>query len=113
MKVSRTEIGATEHLTPSDLKNRPLNRGRAPYVCSKKNTFCQFGVPECPVKTTPKIRLQGNSYNKKTRFWPISRDVKKVTKKCGFCPTCFAKRGYIPNMNTEDVFGLKIASISY
>ena len=58
--------------------------GRVSYVISKKNTFCQTGVPECLVKTTSKIRMGRKSYNKKAGFWPISRDVKKVTKKWQF-----------------------------
>ena len=41
IKLNRTEIGATVQLTPSDLKNRPRNRGRAPYVCSKNNPTLQ------------------------------------------------------------------------
>ena len=43
-------------------------------------TFCQSEVQDCPVKTTQKVRMTGNSFNKRVRFWTISRDVKKMTK---------------------------------
>ena len=46
----------------------------------KKSTFCQSGATECLVKTILKVKMTRNSFNKRVRFWSISRDVKKMTK---------------------------------
>ena len=32
-------------------------------------TFCQSKVQDCPVKKTQKVRMTGNSFNKRVRFW--------------------------------------------
>ena len=57
-KLSRTKMLSLRKKI-SDLKNRPLNWDRVPYVVSKKNTFCQSGETECLVKTIPKSQNDG------------------------------------------------------
>ena len=76
-KLSRTKMLSLRKKI-SDLKNRPLNWGRVPYVVSKKNTFCQSGETECLVKTIPQSQNDGEFLQQKG---PISRGVTKVTKK--------------------------------